>query len=68
MQHDGHHALLLKKKQHQLQMNPILTLGNYRSVAFNLELMYSRFREEPIQVVSVRITQRFAGHGGVRLI
>jgi hypothetical protein len=37
-------------------------------VALKPELGYSRLREEPIQVVSVRITQRFAGHGGVRLI
>jgi len=36
-------------------------------VAINLEGRYSRFREEPIQVVSVRITQRSAGYGGVRL-
>ena len=37
-------------------------------VALKPELGYSRLREEPIQVVSVRITQRFTGHGGVRLI
>ena len=30
-------------------------------VALKPELGYSRLREEPIQVVSVRITQRFAG-------
>ena len=69
IQHDCHHALLLKKKQHQLEMDTRLTSGNTKKpVALNLELRYSRFREEPIQVVSVRITQRFAGHGGVRLI
>jgi hypothetical protein len=37
-------------------------------VAQYLEPGYARFREEPIQVVSVREPQRFAGYGGVRLI
>jgi hypothetical protein len=33
IQHDGHHALLLEKKQHQLQINPLLTLGSYQRVS-----------------------------------
>ena len=37
-------------------------------VAEYLGTRYAHFREEPNPVVSVRITQRFAGHRGVRLI
>src|SRR5579863_7356094 len=33
IQHDGHHALLLEKKQCQLQINPLLTLGSYQRVS-----------------------------------
>jgi hypothetical protein len=67
IQHDCHHALVFKKKQHQLK-HYLLRVITMKLVALYLELRYSRFREEHIQVVSVRITQRFAGHEGVRLI
>ena len=46
-------------------MRYLLLVITRKLVALKPELGYSRFREEPIQVVSVRITQRFAGHGGV---
>jgi hypothetical protein len=50
------------------QIHCLLWVITRELVALYLELGYFRFREEPIQVVSVRITQRFAGRGGVRLI
>jgi hypothetical protein len=68
IQHECHDALVHKKKQYQLQyLRYLLWVITRKSVALNLELRYSRFREEPIQVVSVGKPQRFAEHGGVRL-
>jgi hypothetical protein len=49
-------------------MHYLLWVITRKLVAIYLNLGYARFREEPIQVVSVRKPQRFAGYGGVRLI
>jgi hypothetical protein len=39
-----------------------------KAIAIYEYLRYSPLRENIFQLVSVRITQRFAGDGGVRLI